>query len=89
MKRSNRVIALVALDENNHFSTGKKDAISGHWIRIRSINEEEVSYYDSLSNDEKTVSRNAFETAWDSAQYVPGNTESSASLYIEASVKIE
>ena len=89
MQRSYKVIALVALDDNNHFSTGKKDAKSGHWIRIRSINEVEVSYYDSLSNDEKTVSRYAFETAWASAQYVLGNTEASASLFIEASIQKE
>jgi len=82
-----KAIALVALDKNNHFSTGKMDAKSGHWIRIHSISDVEVSYYDSLTNSLKTVSRYAFETAWDSAQYVPGNSSVSANLFIEASIE--
>ena len=82
--QGHRVIALVALDGNNHFSTCEDDAENGHWIRIRSISNEEVSYYDSLSNNEKTVSRQAFEQAWESAQYVDGNSVVSANLFVEA-----
>ncbi len=87
LRQGNKTIALVALDGNNHFSTCKKDAKSGHWIRIRSISNEEVTYYDSLSNDEKTVSRDAFIIAWESAQYVPGNSSVSANLFVEASIE--
>jgi hypothetical protein len=83
--QDHKTIVLVALDGNNHFSTCKNDAKSGHWIRIRSINGEEVTYYDSLSNNEKTVTRKEFEVAWESAQYVPGNSSASANLFVEAS----
>ena len=87
LQHGHKSIALVALDKNNHFSTGKKDANSGHWIRIRSVNYKEVTYYDSLRNDEKTVSRDSFEIAWESAQYVPGNSSVSANLFVEASIE--
>ncbi len=87
LQQGHKSIALVALDKNNHFSTGKKDANSGHWIRIRSVNYKEVTYYDSLRNDEKTVSRDSFEIAWESAQYVPGNSSVSTNLFVEASIE--
>jgi hypothetical protein len=85
--QGHKAIALVALNENNHFSTSEENARKGHWIRIHSVNNEEVSYYDSLSNNEKTVSRDAFEQAWESAQYVPGNSSESANLFVEASIE--
>ena len=87
LMQGKKAIALVALDGNNHFSTCEKDAKNGHWIRIRSINNTDVTYYDSLSNREKTVSLQAFLDAWGSAQYVPGNTDVSARLFVAASIE--
>lgn len=84
LRKSQRIIALVALDTNNHFSTGEEDARKGHWIHIHSANNEVVTYYDSLTNSVKTISREVFNDAWKSAQYVPGNTSASANLFIEA-----
>ncbi|MEE8121241.1 MAG: papain-like cysteine protease family protein [Anaerolineales bacterium] len=80
----NRVIALVALNGSNHFSTGEEDARKGHWIRIHSANNEVVTYYDSLTNSVKTIPLEMFNNAWKSAQFVPGNTSASANLFIEA-----
>lgn len=84
LRQGHKAVALVALDENNHFSSSEEDARKGHWIRIRSVGDEEVAYYDSLTNSVKTISREVFNDAWKSAQYVPGNTSASANLFIEA-----
>ncbi len=78
------MIALVALNGSNHFSTGEEDARKGHWIRIHSANNEEVTYYDTLTNSVKTIPLEMFNNAWKSAQFVPGNTSASANLFIEA-----